>query len=392
MQSLNLSSDFLTSHGATFTAQEIAQQPEIWRQTDALLRSRRTEIEAFLAPILAQASVRIIFTGAGTSAHIGECIAPELLRRLNKRVEAIATTDLVAGPRDYFQRDVPTLLVSFSRSGGSPESVAAVVVADQCLTKCFHLVITCNGNGALFKRVQNRGGCFALLLPEQTHDKGFAMTASFTSMLWTALAVFTGIEAQSARLTAVSNSGQGVVEQLNTSIQTLANQDLDRVVFLGSRGLKALAAEAALKLLELTDGAVVAASNSPLGFRHGPKSIVNGKTLVLIFLSNDTLARKYDLDLLSELQRDGRVGELVVVDAQPPFPAAQNSAADPKRIERLLIPKMATASDTDLMFPFILCAQLYAFHRALKVGTTPDSPCVSGTVNRVVQGVTIHAL
>ena len=54
---------------------------------------------------------------------------------------------------------------------------------------------------------------------------------------------------------------------------------------------KGLAREAALKLLELTDGGMIAAYDSPLGFRHGPKTIVNDSTLVVIFLSNDAYTR-----------------------------------------------------------------------------------------------------
>ena len=69
-----------------------------------------------------------------------------------------------------------------------------------------------------------------------------------------------------------------------------------------------LAREAALKLLELTDGRMSRCSDSPLGFRHGPKTFVNDRTLVVVFLSNDAYTRRYDLDLLDELRRDGRAG------------------------------------------------------------------------------------
>lgn len=47
--------------------------------------------------------------------------------------------------------------------------------------------------------------------------------------------------------------------------------------------MQGLAQEAALKMLELTAGKVVASFDTPLGFRHGPKSIVNKETLVVMF-------------------------------------------------------------------------------------------------------------
>ena len=179
---LDLDEPFLASHGASHTAREIAQQPQAWRQTQALLSAERARLERFLEPLLAIPELRIILTGAGTSAYIGQCLAPTLLRLTGKRVEAIATTDLVSAPRTYLQRDVPTLLVSFARSGGSPESVAAIDLADQCLIRCHHLVITCNRQGELYRRAQGNDSRLALVLPELTHDQGFAMTSSFSSM------------------------------------------------------------------------------------------------------------------------------------------------------------------------------------------------------------------
>ncbi len=45
-------------------------------------------------------------------------------------------------------------------------------------------------------------------------------------------------------------------------------------MYLGSNELRGLASEAALKLLELTDGKIVALADSTLGFRHGPKTVI----------------------------------------------------------------------------------------------------------------------
>ncbi len=81
------------------------------------------------------------------------------------------------------------LLVSFARSGNSPESVAAFDLANQCVARCSHLVITCNKEGHLYQSVQGSDNGFALLMPPQTNDKAFAMTSSITSMMCSCLAV-----------------------------------------------------------------------------------------------------------------------------------------------------------------------------------------------------------
>src|SRR3954470_17103437 len=116
-----------TACGGGWTAREIAQQPRVWERVGELLGGTAARaIATSLQELLQRTDLRIILTGAGSSAFIGECLAPALAQRTQRRVEAIPTTDLVAGPQRWFQRDVPTLLVSFARSGSSPESVAAL--------------------------------------------------------------------------------------------------------------------------------------------------------------------------------------------------------------------------------------------------------------------------
>ncbi len=79
-----------------------------------------------------------------------------------------------------------------------------------------------------------------------------------------------------------------------------------RIVYLGSGGLQGAARESALKVLELTAGKLAAFYDSPTGFRHGPKSLVDNETLVVVFVSSHPYTRQYDLDLLAELRRDNR--------------------------------------------------------------------------------------
>jgi tagatose-6-phosphate ketose/aldose isomerase len=384
MTYLQLDEAALDSAGALWTAREIAQQPASWRRTQDVLRQQAAPIAGFLAPLLARPDLRIILTGAGSSAFIGECLAPLLLQRLDRRVEAIATTDLLSGPRQYFQRDVPTLLVSFGRSGSSPESVAVVSLAEHVLRECHQLVFTCNEQGALYQRCRERRNSLAILLPAETHDRGFAMTSSFTAMMLAALMAFNGADDETADVARVARAAEHVIDQYNPTLRELAHMNYSRVVYLGSNGFKALAREAALKLLELTDGRVIAAFDSPLGFRHGPKTIVTRDTLLFVFVSNDPYTRRYDLDLLSELRSDALAGRIIAITAQVHDAVGQS--------EHLHVQQLDRAADGELYFPYIVCAQLYAFHRSLSLGNKPDRPSNSGTVNRVVRGVTIHSL
>ena len=368
----------LDRRGASSTVREIAQQPAVWAQALAAL-DRDDSLRRFVEAQLRTPGLRVVLTGAGTSAFIGECLAPAIGFARGRRVEAVATTDIVAAPQRCLARDVPTLLVSFARSGNSPESVAAVQLADRFVADCRHLVITCNRDGELAREMARRDAttCVAVVLPDATHDRGFAMTSSFTTMLLAAARCFDAVP----HVDALVAAGAQLVDQAPVQTSAWVGR-FDRVVYLGASELKGLAREAALKLLELSDGRVASFFDTPLGFRHGPKTLVNESTLVVLFVSSDAHARRYDLDLLRELRADGRAGKVVAIGAPGvDLPPGANTLA---------LAGTQGLSDLELVPLYVLFAQWFAVQQSLALGLTPDSPSVSGTVNRVVRGVTIH--
>lgn len=370
----------LAARGALCTAREIQQQPRMLARTSDLVADLHDRLQRFVAPVTGSATARVILAGAGSSAYIGQCLAPVLDRQLAARVDAIPTTDLVSAPDLYLDPRHPLLLVSFGRSGNSPESLAAVALAEARIPDSRHLVVTCNAQGAL-ARIQVRRS-MVLQLPEETHDAGFAMTSSFSCMLYATLAALSPAHALDARIQPLTRATAAVIAGTSPTLQALAGRRHDRVVYLGSGPLQGLAREAALKLGELCNGAVATCFDSPLGFRHGPKTFVTGNTLVFVFVSNDPLTRSYDLDLVDELRRDGVAARVVEVTAQPRPGAIDDTIA---------VPGMAQADDVDLILPFVAAAQVFALQASLARGVTPDNPNPQGMVNRVVQGVRIHA-
>jgi tagatose-6-phosphate ketose/aldose isomerase len=372
----------LQQAGARWTAGEILQQPQVWAQIAADVAAGRGALAAFLAPLLKLDDLRIVLSGAGTSAYVGECLAPALSRALKRRVEAIATTDLVASPGDCLSATTPTLLVSFARSGNSPESVAAVELVQNCVKRCAHLVVTCNAEGSLYRQARALANAHVILLPEVTNDRSFAMTSSFTGMLLAAAAAFGVVSAADAQGLAARTAA--LLPQAHPLLAGLVRAGFQRVVYLGSGALKGLAHEAALKMLELTDGRVIAAADSALGFRHGPKTILDSRTLVVMFLCNDPHARRYDLDLLSELRRDAIAGRVMLIS---------DAKLSGTHVTDLQVPAQRPAhalSDLLLCLAYAPFAQSLAMLYSLSLGLSPDTPNAAGTVSRVVQGVTIY--
>ncbi|WP_288954702.1 AgaS family sugar isomerase [uncultured Citrobacter sp.] len=372
-----------TSVTGTWTEEEIRQQPASWIRSLNNISSIRSAIDRFLTPLLCKNDLRIILTGAGTSAFIGDIIAPWLSRHTGKNITAVPTTDLVTNPMDYLTPEHPLLLVSFARSGNSPESVAAVELANQFVPECYHLSITCNEAGNLYQNAVDSDNAFALLMPAETHDRGFAMTSSITTMMASCLAVFAPDMINNQTFRDVADRCQTILASLGDfSKGVFGNEPWKRIVYLGSGGLQGAARESALKVLELTAGKLAAFYDSPTGFRHGPKSLVDNETLVVVFISSHPYTRQYDLDLLAELRRDQQALRVVAIAAEsdPVIDAGPH----------ILLPPSRAFIDTELAFCFLIYAQVFALMQSISVGNTPDTPSASGTVNRVVQGVVIH--
>ena len=125
---------------------------------------------------------RIILTGAGTSAYIGLNLHGIFNRSLKVHTDAVATTDLVSHPGNYFFSHETIMLVSFARSGNSPESTAVVDLADKLSKKCFHVIITCDPGGQL-AQWHTTSPKLLIVLPPEANDKSLAMTGSYSGML-----------------------------------------------------------------------------------------------------------------------------------------------------------------------------------------------------------------
>ena len=382
-----LSTKELAELGAEITTREIKQQPELWHETLTIYQEKQEAIATFLRTIKQKTDkrIRVVFTGAGTSQYVGDTIVPYLNKTgatADYLFESIATTDIVAAPEQVLFADEPTLLVSFARSGNSPESLAAVKIVDQFVADSYHLTITCAADGSLAQQAVADETSYLLLMPERSNDAGFAMTGSFSCMALSALLIFdqTPLTEKRHYVETLSRLGQEVIDR-ETELQVLTDRSFKRIVYLGSGTLSGLTREAQLKVLELTAGKIATVFDSSMGFRHGPKSFVDDQTLVFVFVSNTSYTRQYDLDMLEELKSDGIAAAVTAIGQ----PAAVNFSGT-----NFFFPADTSLPDGYLALADIVFAQTIALLASIKVGNTPDTPSPTRTVNRVVKGVTIH--
>lgn len=369
---------------AIFTATEIRQQPELWRETYKLILDQKEAIKVFINKNVDK-NTRIVLTGAGTSDYVGDTVALELNKKLEAKVEAIATTDIVSNPNEHIEKNVKTILVSYARSGNSPESIGAYDLFENNVDDITQIVITCNKDGDLAKRCVNNEKNMLVLMPEKSNDKSFAMTSSFSCMTLATLLIFDieNIENNKEFVEIVSAQAEEILDNRWSEIKQLVDYEAERVVYLGSGTLKGLCQEMALKNLELTSGQVTTVCESVLGFRHGPKSIINDKTLVIIMATNEEYTKLYDIDLIKEIHNDLGNHKLAVITYENDEIMKEN-CTNYICIDGKAIPNIYK------VFNYMIFGQMFGYLNSLKLNISPDNPRPDGTVNRVVKGVVIH--
>lgn len=386
MTVFNMDDATLQSTSATFTATEIHQQPATWEKTCNQIRAMKDEIKTFMDKVLTQEDYDVIFTGAGTSEFVGNALYSYINRLCNYKAKSYGTTDITATPENYISPNKPTLLISFGRSGNSPESIGAVDSAEAVSNNLYHLFVTCNKNGALSKRAEKEANCLAINLTDETHDQSFAMTSSFSNMYLATLLCFSidNLEETIAKVNSLIEKATTLVDERYVEMKNVVDSyNFNRIVYLGSNTLKGIAQESALKMLELTAGKVVTMYDTPLGFRHGPKSIVNDDTLTVVYLSDNAYTRQYELDLIKEMSSQRKGNKIMAVCNVP--------CVEAKELSDYYYCFDAEAKDSVFNgLDYIVCAQLIALFKSLSLNITPDNPCPTGEVNRVVKGVTLY--
>ncbi|MEJ5961064.1 SIS domain-containing protein [Pedobacter immunditicola] len=373
------------SHDHADTLSEILGQPHLWQEVFEAILEHKQGLEAFLVPILHLEDLRIILTGAGSSAFIGEAVQGILQDETQRMTEAIATTNLVTHPKLFFLKQVPTLMISFARSGNSPESLEAIHLANFYCEHIFHLIITCNKSGEI---VKNRDGKrnYIFLLPEKSNDKGLAMTGSFTSMLLsiTLIAKLYKIDTLEPSLVCLKEIAYSFMNKQLSSIKNIARRPFKRMIFLGSGPLLGIARECHLKLQELTDGQVICKYDSFLGFRHGPRVVANEEAIIVYLFSNDDFVFQYEKDLVESIAAD-----LVVV---PTISFGRKVSAPKSSLLDIEFSNQDIQSNEFYFIAATLLGQSLGFYKSLDLGLNPDNPSVSGRINRVVQGVSIYSI
>ena len=370
------------------TLREICQQPKTWRAAGQTADAQLAQVSRLVTEsgVRADPAASVLLTGSGSSHYVGMCVAPPLQQAWGRYVRAVPCGDLLTQPDAYLPADARCLVVSFGRSGDSPES-GAVVEALHARDGISQLLITCNRDGGLARRFQGRPRVAVVVLDERTNDRSLVMTSSLTNMVLTARLIERALVDGSVRgdTDELARCAEHIIRSHAERLEAVVRDPVRRVLYLGTGAGYGAALEAALKMLEMTGGRIETLTESFLGVRHGPMAAVDARTLIVCFLSSDPTCRAYEADVVRELNAKGVGARRILVGA--------HVDDDLMRDGDLGVDwgSVGHPADADACVLHVLVGQWLAFWACLREGMSPDAPSAAGIITRVVPPFTVHA-
>ena len=325
------------------TLQEIVTQPEAWQEA---IEKTVGHPEA-LYPFLDGSRDYVVFTGCGSTYYLSLAAAALFQALTGRPARGVPGSELVLNG-DTVLHDGRPLLVAVSRSGATAETLRAVEAFRE-RTQGPVIAITTRGDRPLASAAD-----YAVVL-EKGQEESVVQTRSFAAMYVATV----GLALLAARrddmvasLARLPHVGQRLIEEVHDRARAEGERPTtERFFFLGSGILYGLAAEASLKMKEMSLS--VSEPFHFLEFRHGPMSMVDERTTLVGLLSRRN--REHEQAVLDEMADLGaRVFSLADEEATVAFRSGL-----PEVLQGVL---------------YLPPLQLMAYYRAVARGLDPDHP------------------
>lgn len=228
----------------------------------------------------------VVVVGCGTSYYLAQTIAAAF--NINGRnALAVPGGEWARRPASYVADRKGVCVVALSRSGESTETVQAVDASRAAGLRT--IAITCEKESSIV-----RAAAETVYLP--THaEEGVVMTSSASLML------IAGLRLAGASLDAAITTAAAQPLSALSEIDGAVIAGRQHFVYLGAGALYGVASEGALKLQEMSLS--YAQTFHPMEYRHGPISLIDERSLVVLLYSEDTLAE--ESKLAREIQDKG---------------------------------------------------------------------------------------
>lgn len=323
---------------------------EIMTQAEKLEKTK----EIVQAQIFNGAEVDVtLFTGCGTSFYLALAAARYYQSATGEIAVAVPASELFLHKGTHILPNKKYNVIGISRSGTTSEIVMALEHLKGA-KNIRSMAVTCNSNTPMTYAADE------VIALDDISEKSVVMTQSFSNMLY-ALQLYAVKKSNRSdlmdQLEAVPAQVKVALENGEPLKQVTEDKNKTRFIFLGSGAYNGLAKEATLKLKEMTQTECESYSN--LEFRHGPISIVDNETVVILFTQKET--QNFDQALIKDIQKLG--GFVVVIGI-----ASEQLEAD------VIIKLSDKLNDLNRLVEVVPYFQLLAFQRAIFKGFDPDKP------------------
>lgn len=329
--------------------EDIKTQDVAWKAALSAVDERAEELEA----LFSDPPGEVLFVSCGSPYYIGQSNAALWKERTHLRAAAIPSSEIMLFPDIHLGSDESPVMLTASRSGETTETVEA--------TKRFAekhpgrtVLVGCRGGSSMEQLAD-----LAIMMPEAYEDV-VPQTRSFGSMYLAVqylVALVSGDEALRDELRSLPELLPDLIDRWEPSLQDVAQDDWDSAVFLGGGPLHGVSNEGSLKLTEMAlDFAI---SYHSLEVRHGPRSTIDEKTLVVGLGSHRGAVQEQRV--LAELAE------------QSPHVLACTPAGDWKLGEsarQISLEHEITEHALGILYAPLL--QLLAYHRAVYKNVNPD--------------------
>lgn len=273
------------------------------------------DIYRVLDQVFAEKYDELIFTGCGTSLYLAQAAAHAFGSCTGISAKGMCCSELYYFPETYVGNGKKVLVLPITRKSYTTE-VRMAIDKVRSYEGVKTLAITCDPDSAEYND-------FMILSPETAEDS-VIMTRSFTSMVYLAVILAFYAGGCQEKIHAMKNYGKES-EAFLKACDGMAKQivgdhpELNLFITLGQGINYGIANECMNKMKEMS------LSNSEayytLEYRHGPMSLVDDKTMIILLGNEDTVDG--DEKLLREMKNYGAV--ILAVGAQA---AKRYEAAD----------------------------------------------------------------
>jgi glucosamine--fructose-6-phosphate aminotransferase (isomerizing) len=330
------------------TLQEILYQPKAWANTIRAFLDQKKDILAYLENYT---DTEIVLTGCGTSYYLPLTAAAIYTNFAGGKAKGVPASEIMLFPKTIFAKDRNYLLVAISRTGNTPETVAATRYMKEVLNGGT-LLITCTEGSKVAEYSD-----YTLICPEAAEETKY-MTKSFTSMLlgFQLITAFkSGNKVLEEELLQLPEHGERIINQFQSSLEQLANtQHFSLYIYLGHGPLYGIAAESMLKIKEMA--CTPAEAYHGMELMHGPKYAVDDNTLIIYLLSDSV--RDQEIELLRRIKDWG--GNIKII-CEEVIPGLSDITTEAFELQSGL-------SEYSRLVLVMLLTQLYGYYRALAVG------------------------